>query len=305
MPPKDNARNRHRVNRVINHVRDNLCEALDLETLTDVACLSKFHFTRVFDAHLRESPKQFVARLRLEMAARKLIQCGTGNMTDIALDCGFSGSDSFSRSFKNRFACSPRTFRGFYRSGMRAHEIDNPIKKEIYKPGRTCTAHASLEFDVKTQHRPDYHVAYLRHVGPYGDLNRSITKTFTRLQNWAIKKDILTADSCYIGRCADNCSITPAERCMYDACLVLDDRLDEDDVVSVQTIPGGVFAVVDVTCRPAQLNRVWDWLIEVWLPTSGYRISRKTCYEFFTGAGRHSISSRFGIELCLPITSGM
>lgn len=305
MSPKNNSRHLHRMNRVVNYVRDHLSQDLDLETLADVACLSKYHFTRVFAAHLRESPNQLVSRLRVEMAARKLIQFGNGNITNIAMDCGFSGSDSFSRSFRNRFDCSPRAFRGFSRAGISLDEIDNQQKKEIYKPGWKITAQNPLDLHVNIQNRPNYYVAYIRNIGPYGDVNSSISHTFITLQEWAKERGLLGFDSSFLGRCADNCSITSAQRCMYDACFVLGDEIAEDDIVSVQTIPGGIFAVVQVTCQSAQLNRIWDWLTGIWLPTSGYKISQNTSYEFFPDTGNRPINSRFGIELCLPIKFGI
>ena len=46
------AAQRHRINRVINFVHANLHDDIDLYRLADVACLSKYHFARVFDAQL-------------------------------------------------------------------------------------------------------------------------------------------------------------------------------------------------------------------------------------------------------------
>lgn len=62
-----------RINRVIDYIENNLDQPLPLEQLADVALFSKFHFHRVFYAMVRETPGQFVQRLRIEKAARLLL----------------------------------------------------------------------------------------------------------------------------------------------------------------------------------------------------------------------------------------
>ncbi|MEM7226067.1 MAG: helix-turn-helix domain-containing protein, partial [Pseudomonadota bacterium] len=102
---------RHRVNRVVNFAYENLAESLDLDQLAEVACLSKYHFLRVFSRYQRESPVQFLWRLRLERAARSLVIRQESSITDIALDCGFSCSQTFSRAFRRQFGIAPRALR--------------------------------------------------------------------------------------------------------------------------------------------------------------------------------------------------
>lgn len=79
--------------------------------MADVAKLSKYHFTRVFADYLQETPNQYVTRIRLEKAAKHFIRAENINITQIALNCGFSWSDTFSRSFRQRFHCAPRVFK--------------------------------------------------------------------------------------------------------------------------------------------------------------------------------------------------
>src|SRR3954469_15094754 len=89
-----------RVNRVIDHLRGNLDRQVRLEELAKVACFSEFHFHRIFGAVSGETLNEFTNRLRLEKAAR-LLRYSAQNLTDIALDCGFSSSATFSRAFRS------------------------------------------------------------------------------------------------------------------------------------------------------------------------------------------------------------
>jgi AraC family transcriptional regulator len=56
-----------RANRVIDHIRDHLGEALSLAELARVAAFSPFHFHRVFKALTHETLFGYVQRLRIEI----------------------------------------------------------------------------------------------------------------------------------------------------------------------------------------------------------------------------------------------
>src|SRR3954464_4865056 len=99
-----------RIDRVINYLRDNLDRSIRLEELARVACFSEFHFHRIFGAVSGETLNSFANRLRLEKAAR-LLRYSHRNLTEIALDCGFSSSATFSRAFRTGYGTSPSQFR--------------------------------------------------------------------------------------------------------------------------------------------------------------------------------------------------
>lgn len=295
------AAQRHRVNRAMNFARANVSEPLDLEALADVACLSKYHFARVFDAHFNEMPSQFLARIRTELAARKLVYLPDNSITQIALDCGYSGSDVFSRSFRMRFGISPRLFKSSNQWNFSALDAAHPFSEQIYQPNGEFVPPDIASLDLRIEQRPACHVAYIRHVGPYGDVRDSITKTFDTLQNWARLRGLIQDDTSYAGLVYDACSTTPAQHCVYDACMILHDEVAEDDIVSVQTLPAGQCAVLNTVCQPNQLHKAWIWLTSTWLPGSGRKLSFQPRYEYFAQFGDRRVVAGHGVQLCLPI----
>jgi len=66
------------------------------------------------------SPLAYLARCRLERAARRLREEPGTSITAIALDCGFSSSQHFASRFRECFGCSPTAFRGRDRRPGRA-----------------------------------------------------------------------------------------------------------------------------------------------------------------------------------------
>src|SRR5215467_6244799 len=107
--PQANSEYARRINRVIDYIRDNLDCTVTLEELAKVACFSEFHFHRIFSAVSGETLNNFTNRLRLEKAAR-LLRYSDRSLTDIALDCGFSSSATFSRAFRSGYDTSPSQF---------------------------------------------------------------------------------------------------------------------------------------------------------------------------------------------------
>src|SRR3984885_4067349 len=126
-----------RIDRVIDYLRGNLDRQVKLKELARVACLSEFHFHRIFGAVAGETLNNFTNRLRLEKAAR-LLRFSGQSLTDIALECGFSSSATFSRAFRFGYNTTPSQFR-------KTGEIKNSkICKEI-KTGQEYVLPMSAE----------------------------------------------------------------------------------------------------------------------------------------------------------------
>ena len=81
------------------------------------AGLSPFRFLRAFTAAVGTSPHQFLLRLRLRDAARRLFDTRE-SVTAIGYDVGFEDLSNFTRAFRAEFGTSPRAWRrGRGRSG--------------------------------------------------------------------------------------------------------------------------------------------------------------------------------------------
>lgn len=87
-----------------------VAEHTDLETIAEVACLSKFHFLRLFRQFYGVSPYQYLQQLRIEKAERLLRRPGS-SVADVAAELGFENSSSFSRLFKKHRGVYPSQFR--------------------------------------------------------------------------------------------------------------------------------------------------------------------------------------------------
>ena len=99
-----------RIEDVVKYIRAHINEPLDRETLAAVAGFSIPHFHRVFTAHIGESAINYVRRLRMERAGRKL-RMGAVDITEVALAAGYDSHAAFSKAFKQQFGVRPSEFR--------------------------------------------------------------------------------------------------------------------------------------------------------------------------------------------------
>ena len=85
-------------------------EPLDLDRLSKEACLSRYHFHRLFTRIYRVTPHQYLTRKRIEHATRSLA-ARTHSVTEICNDVGFESIGSFSTLFKKEIGQTPTGYR--------------------------------------------------------------------------------------------------------------------------------------------------------------------------------------------------
>ena len=202
-----------RIDRVIDYLRANLDRQVKLAELANVACFSDFHFHRIFRAVSGETLNTFTNRLRLEKAAR-LLRYSEQSLTDIALDCGFSSSATFSRAFRSAYDTSPRQFR---KSG----EIKkSKICKELFS-GQEYLLPMSAEekrvaFPVKLIDVPERQVAYIRVTNAF-EMDRVLAALNTLIE-WA-KSEGVFSEGTLFGMSLDDPHVTPKHLYRYEVCL--------------------------------------------------------------------------------------
>jgi len=109
-PEPVSARDRSRVQSAVQHIEVNFGDPCTLQTLADVAGLSRFHFVRMFGAVVGQSPNQYLINTRMRAAADRLLTTKTP-IAQIAFDVGFNDISHFYSCFRDAFGCTPRQWR--------------------------------------------------------------------------------------------------------------------------------------------------------------------------------------------------
>ncbi|MGE7370337.1 helix-turn-helix domain-containing protein [Neorhizobium sp. NPDC001467] len=99
-----------RLARVIEFMSASYGQALTLEQLAAEACISKFHFLRLFKEKTGQSPIQHLADIRVRAAKRMLLTSDL-SVSEIARLSGFASSSHLARHFASRFGLTPSRYR--------------------------------------------------------------------------------------------------------------------------------------------------------------------------------------------------
>lgn len=198
----------------------------EIDTLTTLEVMefsgySQYHFHRLFLAYTGESISQYIKRLKLQKAAKK-IQRNEANVTQVAMDAGYATHSTFCVAFREMFGVSPTEFKA----------QENIFKKEykMLKP-------EIIEIEP-------IQVLAVRHVGPYmdcGDAWHKLMK-FAYTQKMKLGKKLMAKNSRMFGVGYDDPNIVEATKLRYDACITKDDDIQLDDNIRETIIVGGKYA---------------------------------------------------------------
>jgi len=305
-----------RVNRVIDYIEKNIEKDLSLETLAGVAHFSPFHFHRIFRAIAGETLHQFTQRLRLEKSATRLATQIKTPVTEIALDLGFSGSAAFSRSFREAFCMSPTEWRNTHGKNCKTnHNFHQPFgnfRKEFDKS--SCyidsVTHQFIwrikmknqtEARIEVKQMPEFHVAYVRHIGPYKGDAALFEGLFGRLAQWAGPRDLFSADTKMMAIYHDDPNVTGEDRLRTSACITIPQDTPVEGEVGKMSIPGGKFAVASFEVTSDGFEEAWNTVMGEWLPESGYQPDDRLCYEIYHNDYRNHPENKHQVDICVPV----
>jgi AraC family transcriptional regulator len=99
-----------RLSRVIEFMSTHFAEPLTLEQLAAEACISKYHFTRLFRSKIGQTPYRYLADLRLDAARQMLISTDL-SVSQVSKACGYPAASHFSTAFAVKFGLTPTDFR--------------------------------------------------------------------------------------------------------------------------------------------------------------------------------------------------
>jgi len=296
-----------RIFRVIKFIDENIGKDLPLELLAETACFSQFHFHRIFNAIVGETPGDFVKRIRIEKAANQLIYIPNLSVTQVALNCGFSSSAAFARAFKERFNTSA--------SGWR----ENGYKKFISKNSKNCKTNGKNRKEnisgiqyfssvkkkskrkkmiVEIKKLPALHLAYVAHLQGY---NKGINTAFEKLCRWAGPRKYINQDSRFIGISLDDPDITPINKCRYYACITVPNDVTPQGEINILDIPETECAVYRIKGKEEEIKTAYNSLFKDWLPQSGYQPNEYPCYEIYYESADQNPGKKFDMDICLPV----
>jgi AraC family transcriptional regulator len=266
-----------RVMRAVVAIERDLNATLSLPELAAHACLSPFHFHRLFAAVVGEPPAEYIRRLRLERAAHELATSRRA-VTDIGREAGYGSQSAFTRAFGERFGCAPGVFRERERERWAG-----PVVEQRKLVGRIERV-APLS------------VAFVRHVGPYDQ----VRPVFERLTAWAAAR-APAVEPLLLGLAHDNPSITPAAQLRFDCCIEVTPTMRGEGDVGVTEVCGGEYATAVHRGPFDRLAETYAWLALDFMPRKGRSMRMAPCVEIYLTPPERTPPAELITEVLVPI----
>ncbi|KJY81802.1 AraC family transcriptional regulator [Vibrio galatheae] len=269
---------------VIRYLEQHFNQPLNLPEVAALANLSPYHFHRTFKAVQGETLADFIRRLRLAAAADELFK-SKQPILNIALEFGFSSSQSLAKAFKQHYGVTPSEFRDCenyqqFAQLARNSKIGHTLRKNGNElaPGNSYTRSELTTWSnpMETQNFAATKLAYIRVTGPYGE---GYEEPSGRLYQWAAMKGL--ADNTCIFIYHDNPEVTPNDKCRTDICLMVPQETDVPHGIELQDFPGGEYAVIrqNIT-ENNQYVLAWDDLMSKVIE-SGIENDDRPCFELY------------------------
>lgn len=241
--------------RVFDYIDRHLDDNLSVDTLSNLANFSRFHFQRQFSEFVGLSVTRYIQLMRLRRASYQLVFCEAQRIIDIALEAGFENPESFSRAFKKCFSQTPSQFR--------KQPAWQPWKERMKLPERE----RSKAMDVKVVDFKATMIAVLEHKGAPELINESV-KVFIDWRKSSGLSPITSSRT--FGMVYSDPETTEPEEFRFDICGEISDPVpDNKQGVVTRMIEAGRCATVRHIGSTDRIGDSAHYLYREWLPESG------------------------------------
>lgn len=268
-----------RVLRVLDYIHDHADQDLSLDTLAEVAALSRFHWHRVFTAMMGKSPADVIRAVRMHKATVLLVQ-STTSLPAIARQVGYPNPRSFSRVFRDTYGVTPSAFR-------KRGQVS-------FAPYPHLGGLPMHNVEIKTLEA--IQMVAIAHKGAYPDISRSFQKLSTVLtagNHWPNTRGM-------IGVYYDDPSTTPVSDLKSHAGAIWAAGEAPDGLEAVD-LAAGKYAVLRLKGPYSGLPAAYDYLYGAWIAGSEETLRDAPSFEIYLNSPLDTAAEELLTDICMPL----
>lgn len=278
-----------RYKRTKEFIQSNFKEKVDIEAIERISLYSYRNINRIFLSLHNETIGKYVKRIRLEKAA-EYIKYSDRQISEIALEIGFSDVASFSKAFKKKFRFSPQA----YRASAAEQEILN---------SQTIRADQNInppEFAIEVL--PAFHMLYLEHRGNYKDFN-TIEKAWDTLLTYCEKMNLLSYNTIYFSETLDDIEISDEINARTNIAIILDKApsFNPDELFQIKEHGPQKYAKFIHLGSPEILEDTYTQIYAFWLTDIRLEFADKPTLEFYVNHELDIPQEQYITEIYIPV----
>ncbi len=282
---------RSQVGRAQRYIRLHLTEQLTLETIAREARSSSYHFLRLFEAYVGETPFEFIRRIRLATALRMLQEEPDVTVTEIALSIGYDTSSAFNKTVRKMLNLTPGGFRKLGKDSQSAliYGLSQPrLLKEI---------NMNLTPEFETVHRPLTQYLFLEKRGPFSEVAPPLWNELAPLIQGIEPQNIRE----YLGVSGIDKTKPGEDAMIYQAGVALAHEPDKaPSGLLHKTIKSGKYACFLLTGPYSQIWMAFDRIFKT-LSEKNVQLRPEFCIEKYLNDPCTTPEDQLQTELLVPI----
>jgi AraC family transcriptional regulator len=277
-----------RYKQLLKFIDENFKEDINIEKIEKVSFYSYRNINRIFQSLHHETIGKHIKRIRLEKAAEYL-KYSDNQVSEIAIEVGFSDVAAFSKAFKKKFNCSPISFR---QTAQTINKINQQTSDE--------QSQNSISFEIEIL--PEFEMLYLEHRGDYQNA-AAIESTWKTLIKYCEKQQLISAKTIFFSETLDDNEITEQFNCRTNVAIVLEKPLN--------LLPEGLFRVKKHQPQKyakfihkganEQLAETYNQIYSRWMMDIQLEFADKPTLEFYINHDETTAKEALITEIYIPV----
>ncbi|HOO37032.1 MAG TPA: AraC family transcriptional regulator [Deltaproteobacteria bacterium] len=292
---------RERIKRVTCYIDDHIYEPLRLKELSKIACLSEYHFHRVFVACLGMTIQEYINLFRLTRGATLLLNSSL-RITDIALESGYETLSSFTQTFRKYFNMTPSQFRTLKGKDLNLHlpGVHSPIEYLEHQQVMRKLRSEKIPYEIREV--PELTVMAITKTGLHdGAFLEAGSQAFTQLYEF-IEQHMLHE---IIGYRLSIVPYIPYEMNDPDAFIQcgfsINRMIQPHGDVEIQTISGGKYAVFSYHGPYDFIYQTWNSAYFTCVLANNEQVRNVPPFEIYFNSPRDTAPEDLKVEIHIPI----
>ena len=273
----------------IDYVEQHLYQPVSIHDMASASNYSTYHFCRIFKSLVGDSPKEYLRKRRLTVAAVRLLKEDIG-LLDLALECQFESQEAFTRAFKQLFSVTP----GQYRRHADPFRL---IYKDQFSPHMLQHLQDGLSMQPTIISRPETKTIGIAKRYSNDDLDLKVLWSAFRPYKDSIKNRV---GNDAFGIYEEYTESEDSTGFTYVCSVAVSSFADIPEGMVARTLEAQIYARFDHKGPIAQLNDTLKYIWGSWLPKSAYEYVEKPDFELYSQGFNDSDPGNI-LQIYIPI----
>lgn len=273
----------------IEFIEQHLYDKISVHEVAAASHYSTYHFSRIFKTLVGDSPKEYLRKRRLTVAAKRLLSEDIG-ILELALDCQFDSQEAFTRAFKALFNVTPAQYR-------KQNDPFRLLYKDQFSPHMLHFLQNELSMEPSIIVRPA--VKLVGVARQYGNEDLSLPKLWSAFRPYRDRIENRVSDESFgIYECYEE--EEDEVRFSYVCCAPVSDFEHIPEGMTARELPEQMYAKFIHRGSIANLDKTLKYIWGSWLPKSKYEYVEKPDFELYP-PGYNVMDPESEMALHIPI----